>query len=1202
MPIDQAEVQPSVNSGNDAFMSFINADVAANDDAPQSDETTSAPTPAPASVQRPPAISSRSKSAAVSNLPPRPHHNRNVSFGHYPPADGHIAGVRSPLMASGLQLPISPGSSGGLGVPAYRPGFPTGSSTHSNEPSAGDRKRPILDRQAISMRLRQAAAAPPAANPAVRVSLEDLLGQGRYESEAETNLLAAFEAHQKNNLLHHHHRSISNTSTIFSGVPSNLSQELVVGESGHSANPDDTDNIDLRDGSFKSQDSDSHILHGSGHPRIGSTNTTNEENLSLLNENDENARSANDKSHRNIRPKRLSNKAYSHRRMMSVEDQLAGLQYAMSAFQETGGHDLHDETHDGIEGVEDSSKAFDEPWVDASAGELFSHHAGLLLEPGIQSGRHRLNTSDGTHLPTLEEETPQREHRNSADLTSRTDSPETDVENPMDERPTDETTENLAGSTNGHGKKKSRPFRIISSTSDKVKDDLDAWRNFFSPRSDMFWVYVKRMLFYIVLPFVLIAAILFYFAENPPTGRSENNDPGEKASASWWLLFVVRQVVTFSIGLGLQSFIIDFLCVGTRLMVRCMGPILTLLIVQAKGWPFVMMMWGLVNFGLLFGDNEFVRHWGYFQGIVDLLNSSNPSGGVVGSDWNRRVLLIMICVGFTVALKRFLVGLYLGRQTFNHFGAQLAKVMNKMVLVAEVAQLSRRIERSMTMKDYGRDLPSRMKSIKDLSINLEEDNDSVSSERKTENVVIDTSKRNPLTGSLLSSERMKLLQLLERWEEPERETAAKKHTSISSVLKFRNALTFINNVYPFSYQFGLADTREHCIESAQDVYAKLILERNGTESQMLRFETLALIALSSNGQIDQAKAKDLVRVFRPDRQGNLSVLDFIKSVDIVYKEFRFLQASIENSSQIDKSFENLVNVVFYAIVISFILSQLGFDPFSLFLSLSSVVLAFAFAIGSASAKYFEGLLFILVRRPYGIGDLIHVSNIESGTVLEGSVGWTVNNVTLFETEMTWLPTMERCSVSNGSLANSRIINWARSPNARFVMFLIFPIETPYETLEIFKVAVEEYLKARPREWLALNAFRVNYLQGEKAWMRIEVVIQHRESWQNVGTILDSKGNFMSYCTEIQKMLGIQYKAPHLPIEMSIGDRNRLAQEFLVNDRYHSPENDYRAEEAGIKRSESGDLIERSNNQISSSSNQQGEMFRSLAQTKYNIRV
>jgi hypothetical protein len=172
------------------------------------------------------------------------------------------------------------------------------------------------------------------------------------------------------------------------------------------------------------------------------------------------------------------------------------------------------------------------------------------------------------------------------------------------------------------------------------------------------------------------------------------------------------------------------------------------------------------------------------------------------------------------------------------------------------------------------------------------------------------------------------------------------------------------------------------------------------------------------------------------------------------------------------------------------------------------------------------------------------------------------------------------------------------------MFLIFPIETPYETLEIFKVAVEEYLKARPREWLALNAFRVNYLQGEKSWMRIEVVIQHRDSWQNVGTILDSKGNFMSYCTEVQKMLGIQYKAPHLPIEMTIGDRNQLAKEFLVNDEYHADDNEYRSDDAGSRSGD--DMVQRNefnlpSNRSRSNSTQQAE-FRSLAQTKYNIRV
>jgi hypothetical protein len=70
-----------------------------------------------------------------------------------------------------------------------------------------------------------------------------------------------------------------------------------------------------------------------------------------------------------------------------------------------------------------------------------------------------------------------------------------------------------------------------------------------------------------------------------------------------------------------------------------------------------------------------------------------------------------------------------------------------------------------------------------------------------------------------------------------------------------------------------------------------------------------------------------------------------------------------------------------------ILSQLGFDPLALFLSLSGVILAFGFIIGSASAKYFEGLLFILIRRPYGIGDKIHISNVENDTDFYGSAGW-----------------------------------------------------------------------------------------------------------------------------------------------------------------------------------------------------------------------
>lgn len=89
------------------------------------------------------------------------------------------------------------------------------------------------------------------------------------------------------------------------------------------------------------------------------------------------------------------------------------------------------------------------------------------------------------------------------------------------------------------------------------------------------------------------------------------------------------------------------------------------------------------------------------------------------------------------------------------------------------------------------------------------------------------------------------------------------------MLRFRNALTFIKNYYPFSFSFGLADTREHCVESAQRVYGRLLLERG--PHNPLNFETIALLAQRKDGTLDSDQVKDLIRLFRPDRAGNLSV-------------------------------------------------------------------------------------------------------------------------------------------------------------------------------------------------------------------------------------------------------------------------------------------------------------------------------------------
>ena len=84
------------------------------------------------------------------------------------------------------------------------------------------------------------------------------------------------------------------------------------------------------------------------------------------------------------------------------------------------------------------------------------------------------------------------------------------------------------------------------------------------------------------------------------------------------------------------------------------------------------------------------------------------------------------------------------------------------------------------------------------------------------------------------------------------------------------------------------------------------------------------------------------------------------------------------------------------------------------------------------------------------------------------------------------------------------------------------------------------------------------------------------------------------------MLGIQYKAPHLPIEMHIGDAKTLAKEFQASESYNVDDGDYgKAEKPAEGRIQEGEDLLRSEN---ATSTDRGEMFRSLAQNRYNIRV
>jgi hypothetical protein len=331
-----------------------------------------------------------------------------------------------------------------------------------------------------------------------------------------------------------------------------------------------------------------------------------------------------------------------HRREMSVEDQLSGLVFDM----------MHLDRHDEASPKDNS---------EVVTTDDFAEDANRVMSSVPKSHRRIFSTRNFLSPVT---ETSSDENRDSGD------SRRSDIES-QDNMPNTGNGDKSKDSDGGGLPASKHPRKSIvkafGGAADRLKDDLDAWNSIFDPSKGNVFRYLLKVFFYVVLPSIGIASLLYYGFDNPLAGKNSDGSPddGGQASLSWWLLFVARQSITFALAITLQKIIIDYLCVGTRTLPRILGSVVTLLIVQSKGWPFVIFTWSILDFSMLYGTGPFAAHWGYAQTWVGLFNETNPSGIVVDSDWNRRILLIAATVPIAATLKRFGVGLFLGRQTYS---------------------------------------------------------------------------------------------------------------------------------------------------------------------------------------------------------------------------------------------------------------------------------------------------------------------------------------------------------------------------------------------------------------------------------------------------------------------------------------------------------------------------------------------------------
>jgi hypothetical protein len=145
---------------------------------------------------------------------------------------------------------------------------------------------------------------------------------------------------------------------------------------------------------------------------------------------------------------------------------------------------------------------------------------------------------------------------------------------------------------------------------------------------------------------------------------------------------------------------------------------------------------------------------------------------------------------------------------------------------------------------------------------------------------------------------------------------------------------------------------------------------------------------------------------------------------------------------------------------------------------------------------------------------------------------------LFYTTVRYGATREVATLSNGSLARSRIINARLSDDAQLMIRMKFGIDgTSSNQIQLFHKALEKFIVDRPQEFHNTLGFRLNRVEADLGYFEYMIIVQCRSSWQKIRSVLDSRAKITSFCLELQKQLKIRYISPPMPISLNVNDHD-----------------------------------------------------------------
>jgi len=151
----------------------------------------------------------------------------------------------------------------------------------------------------------------------------------------------------------------------------------------------------------------------------------------------------------------------------------------------------------------------------------------------------------------------------------------------------------------------------------------------------------------------------------------------------------------------------------------------------------------------------------------------------------------------------------------------------------------------------------------------------------------------------------------------------------------------------------------------------------------------------------------------------------------------------------------------------------------------------------------------------------------------------VPDIDLYTTTLRFARTNEVCTVPNGSLSNSRIVNCNRSAGASMDFGIMLKLDFIHKNggmLEEYVSRVRKYIEEHPRIWDSIIYYNIESIDTDAECVCVRIGVRHRNSWQTLPTINRDKGYLNAHMYEIGREMGMIFlSSPTIRLNYDAGN-------------------------------------------------------------------